>query len=227
MKNTLVIIISSMLFLACSQKKNDAPAPAPGTDMTAPAMAPEPAMNPEPVMAPEPAMNPEPKPADPAATPGTPIDLPPDATVVEAPLWHQTFTLEGKKYVALNSTKYKETKDIKGYTAPLTIVAIFDEAGSIVRVKVVAHKETPEFMERIEKEWLPKFVDVKKDKLILGEGGIDALSEATVSTDAIRKTVDEMRKLAFVQILKLELPAAPAAAAPAVPAAAPTPAETK
>ena len=203
MKNTLIILSSSLLLLACSQKKDNTPAPAPGTDMTAPAMATEPAMTPEPAMAVDP------KAVDPAA-PAKLMEVPADATVVEAPLWHQTFTVEGKKYIALNSSKYKESKDLKGYTAPIELVAIFDEAGSIVRVKVVTHKETPEFMERIEKEWLPKFADLKKDKVIVGQGGIDALSEATVSTTAMTKTIDELRKLAFTQILKIELPAAPA-----------------
>jgi len=214
MKKILVILLSSSILLACSQKKDNTPAPSP--DMSPPAMQPEPEMAPEPAMTPEPAMAPDPKTATPPVAPGALLEIPPDATVVETPLWHQTFTLEGKKYIALNSSKYKESKDLKGYTAPIELAAIFDEAGTIVRVMVVTHKETPEFMERIVKEWLPKLADLKKDKLIVGEGGIDALSEATVSTTAMTKTIDEMRKLAFTQILKIELPAAPEA--PAAPA---------
>ncbi|PKN24799.1 MAG: hypothetical protein CVU65_10720 [Deltaproteobacteria bacterium HGW-Deltaproteobacteria-22] len=219
--------------LACSQKKDNTPAPGPGPDMTPPAMQPEPEMAPEPAMTPEPAMAPDPKTATPPVAPGALLEIPPDATVVETPLWHQTFTLEGKKYIALNSSRYKESKDLKGYTAPIELAAIFDEAGTIVRVMVVTHKETPEFMERIVKEWLPKLADLKKDKPIVGEGGIDALSEATVSTTAMTKTIDEMRKLAFTQILKIELPATPATpaaedmAAPAADDMAAAPADMK
>ncbi len=216
MKKSLSFILIAMLsFAGCNKKNKEAQAPAPGSDMNAP-MPPEPAMSadatPVPAeMAPEAAMSADATPtqdATPAAGNAPHLEVPPDAVVVETPIWHKTFTLEGKKYFLLDSSMIKETRDIKGYAAPLQIWAIFDESGTLARVKIASHKETPEFIERVEKEWLPKFSGLAKDKLILGAGGIDALSEATLSTDAIRKTVDALRALAFTQLLKLPIPQA-------------------
>lgn len=215
-KISLLLLVSLMLFSCQKNKEGDTNTPKadPAADMNAP-MPPEPAMTTDATpaagdMAPEPAMTADATPAPAAAA--APLEIPPDAVVVEKPIWHKTFTLDKKKYFVLDSSMLKETKDIKGYGAPLQILAFFEEDGTLARVKIASHKETPEFIERVEKEWLPKFNGLAKDKIILGAGGIDALSEATLSTDAIRKTVDALRTLAFTQLLQLPVPTPPKAA---------------
>lgn len=212
-----VILLNSSLviFFGCNKNKNKEPE-TPVVDMKAPTV-PEPAMattntpvvnmNALPASEPTMAVNDTP-PKDPVPSVVN-LDLPPDAVTVEKPFVHKTFTLNGKKYVVLDSSTFNETKNMKGYEAPLQILAFFEENGTLARVKIASHKETPEFIERIEKEWLPKLAGWPKDKVLLGPGGIDALSEATLSTDAIRKTVDILRKIAFTQLFQFPVPATP------------------
>lgn len=219
-KKLLLCIImlnsSLVIFFGCNKNKNKE-TETPMVDMKAPT-------SPEPAMAttntPVVEMNATPSPEPAMAVNDTPtkdpvpavvhIDLPPDAVTVEKPFVHQTFTLNGQKYVAVDSSTLNETKNIKGYEAPLQILAFFEENGTLARVKIASHKETPEFIERIEKEWLPKLAGWPKDKVLVGPGGIDALSEATLSTDAIRKTVDILRKVVFTQLFQIPVPSAPA-----------------
>ncbi len=197
MKTTFLLSLILVLS-ACSGKKAD-PKGATGPEKAVGKPAEEPAAKP----AEEPAAKPAEKPAEKpvAASPGK-IEVPENAKTVDQPFWHQRFSLEGKDYIVLNSFKHEKTKDIKGYEAPIETQVILDNAGNIVSVKILSHKETDSFIERIEKEWIGKFDNHPHDKPILGEGGIDALSEATLSADALRKAVDILRGEALGHLLK-------------------------
>ncbi|MDA3863247.1 MAG: FMN-binding protein, partial [Deltaproteobacteria bacterium] len=88
-----------------------------------------------------------------------------------------------------------EKAQFKGYAAPIRLQVVFDEKGKIMQVGIKDHKETKSFIDRVEKVWLPQLSGLDPDKKILGKEGIDALTECTKSTEAIKKSVDTLRNL--------------------------------
>jgi Na+-translocating ferredoxin:NAD+ oxidoreductase RnfG subunit len=121
-----------------------------------------------------------------------------DIKIAEKPIYHKLLKVKGKDYIALNSLKVEGGNKILGYhkTIPLEIVAIFDKKGKIYRVLIGSNKETPSFIDEINQTWISKFNNLKIQKPIIGKKGkrIDALTENTMSTEAIKKSVDLLRK---------------------------------
>ncbi|MBU1238836.1 FMN-binding protein [Myxococcota bacterium] len=132
--------------------------------------------------------------------------VPADAVEVKTPIVHKTFTLNKEPMIAMESLTMEAAKKLRGYNkkVPLGITVVFKKNGDIHKIEISSHSETPDFITRIEKEWIPKFNDLLHTKPIVGPKGkaIDALSEATMSTDAILKTVDLMRNAYLKNFVK-------------------------
>ncbi|MBN2723305.1 MAG: FMN-binding protein [Deltaproteobacteria bacterium] len=116
-------------------------------------------------------------------------------TVNDKPVKHYKIKLSGKDAVVLISTSFPELNSIKGYTGSFEVQGAFDKDGNLIAAGFGKNAETPEFMERIKKEWLGKLENTSVKKPLTGKGSLDALSEATISTMAIKNSLDAMRKL--------------------------------
>ena len=62
--------------------------------------------------------------------------------------------------------------------------------GKIQDVKILENKETPGYLEEVEREMLPKFRGIGLDKI----SGVDAVSGATFTSRALRKNVEAAAK---------------------------------
>lgn len=194
---TKIIIFSLSIFMivSCGKKKDDAPVP-PSKEKKVDKPDKEVVM-----LAPkkiEPEKKPEVKPAE--KTPKKEVfikaDIIPAGTVAtDKPVKHYQFKIKDKMVLALSSKDFQELKDIKGYTSRFDVQVAFDDKGNIVAAGFGDNKETPEFMDRVKKEWLPKVQSIKKGTPIIGKGGIDALSEATVTSEAILKYINALRTI--------------------------------
>ncbi|MBU1220742.1 FMN-binding protein [Myxococcota bacterium] len=196
MRKIIIFSLSMFMIVSCSKKKDDAPVPP----------AKETKVNKQPdkevvMLAPkkiEPEKKPDAKPVE--KTPKKEVfikaDIIPASTVAtDKPVKHYQFKIKEKTVLALSSKDFPELKDIKGYTSRFDVQVAFDEKGNIVAAGFGDNKETPEFMDRVKKEWLAKVQNIKKGTPIIGKGGIDALSEATVTTEAILKYINALRTI--------------------------------
>jgi predicted membrane-bound spermidine synthase len=98
--------------------------------------------------------------------------------------------------------------EIYGYGGPINLLISLDAEGNIRGVRIVEHNETPSYIGGVE-EWLKQFagLDVKSG-IELGPGGVDAISRATISSQAIVDSVNLAGKAAASEILDLPVSAA-------------------
>ncbi|MGM0598102.1 MAG: FMN-binding protein [Myxococcota bacterium] len=113
---------------------------------------------------------------------------------ITKPVLHKKTKDNKKVFYQLDSFDFERAK-VKGYAAPIRLQVVFDKKGKIIQVEIKDHKETKSFIKRIEKEWLSELSGLEPNRKILGKDGIDALTECTKSTEAIKKSVDTLRNL--------------------------------
>ena len=76
-------------------------------------------------------------------------------------------------------------KDIRGYNGRVPAEVTIKD-GVIQDVKILENKETPSYLERVEREMLPKFRGINLSEI----PSIDAVSGATFTSRALSKNVE-------------------------------------
>lgn len=77
-------------------------------------------------------------------------------------------------------------RDIIGYAGPTPVTIVIND-GVITSVTTEANMETPEFFGAVESKLLPRWVGMTVDEALSAD--IDAISGATMSSDAVKKNV--------------------------------------
>jgi len=83
----------------------------------------------------------------------------------------------------------------QGYASEIKLMVVIDKDKTIRGIRVLEQRETPGLGAKISEDWFEnQFKEKKAEDLILGEG-IEAISGATISsqavTEAVRKSVEE------------------------------------
>ncbi len=76
-------------------------------------------------------------------------------------------------------------KDIRGYNGRVPAEVTIKD-GVIQDVKILENKETPSYLEKVEREMLPKFRGINLSEI----PSVDAVSGATFTSRALRKNVE-------------------------------------
>jgi Na+-translocating ferredoxin:NAD+ oxidoreductase RnfG subunit len=91
---------------------------------------------------------------------------------------------------AFNS--FDVTPSIKGYAGPIKLLVALEPGGRITGLKVLEHKETPNYVHRMEKpEFLGQFLGKSVNEPLEMDVDIDGISRATVSVKALTESVRE------------------------------------
>ncbi len=96
--------------------------------------------------------------------------------------------------------------EIRGYGGPLNLLTAISREGKILGVRLVESNETPSYIEGIE-EWLESLrgLDITLP-LQLGEEGMDAMTGATVTCEAVVRILDRVAVKAGEETLGLSFP---------------------
>ncbi len=120
------------------------------------------------------------KPPQKAAAVKVEIPLLKGAKEVQTPVVHKTLTVGKEELIALDSLTLPGGKRVFGFNKkiPVGVTVLFKKSGEIYRVFITSHKETPDWITRMDKEFLQKFNGLKPTDPITkrGKQGIDALS---------------------------------------------------
>ena len=95
--------------------------------------------------------------------------------------------------------------EIRGYAGPIKVMAAMNLDGGITALYVISHSETPSYVFTLD-EFISQFMrlDIKSD-FQLGKG-IDGISRATMTSEAIARSVERGLKTAAREVLQLEVP---------------------
>jgi len=97
-------------------------------------------------------------------------------------------------------------RDIRGYAGPINLWVRFDAEGTLEQVLVRHHQETPTYITGIP-DWLGLLPGHRLDRPFTGPQGVDALSGATVTSEAILRILERSRARAASDLLGLAPPA--------------------
>jgi ferredoxin-type protein NapH len=117
------------------------------------------------------------------------------------PFPHTEITNGKKMVVEIDTFQLKKTKTIKGYAAPIQLKIRFDKKGKILDIILGKNKETPSFV-KLFKPWLKKFIGLDSKVDLYGKNGVDTISGATLSTKAIKSSIDISRRTLLTELLK-------------------------
>ncbi len=95
--------------------------------------------------------------------------------------------------------------DVQGYGGPIELIIRMKNDGTIVEARLGRHSETPSYVREVP-EWLNKFADYPPERPMLGAEGVDAISGATVTTEAIKQILSRSRSKAMQDILNIQDP---------------------
>ena len=105
--------------------------------------------------------------------------------------------------VAFNS--YDITPGIKGYAGPIKLLVVISTDGIIKDIRALKHSETPAYVFTMD-----EFISQFKGKNITGTfhlgKDIDGITRATMTSEAIARSVDKSAKEIGRQALKLDIP---------------------
>jgi NosR/NirI family nitrous oxide reductase transcriptional regulator len=89
-----------------------------------------------------------------------------------------------------------------GYGGPINVLVGVDPAGNVIGVKIVEHRETPGFFRRLpESHFFEQFLGKGYTSSLRLDDDIDAVSGATVSSEAVARAVrEQVRAIAKNQI---------------------------
>ena len=110
---------------------------------------------------------------------------------------------ENKK-VAFNT--YDVTPSIRGYAGPIKLLLALSAEGKIIGIKVLEHRETPNYVHRMETpEFLGQFLGKDVNDPFEVDGDIDGISRATVSVEALSDTVRESSRQVASSVLGIKI----------------------
>jgi hypothetical protein len=90
--------------------------------------------------------------------------------------------------VAFNS--FDVAPDIRGYAGPIKMLVALEPSGRICGIRVLEHRETPNFVHRMDKpEFLGQFLGKSVNDPLRVDADIDGISRATVSVEALTESV--------------------------------------
>ncbi|MDP2167301.1 MAG: 4Fe-4S binding protein [Thermodesulfovibrionales bacterium] len=101
---------------------------------------------------------------------------------------------------------YDVTPSIRGYAGPVKTLISLSPDGRIHGIRILEHKETPNFVHRMETpEFLRQFLGKSINDPFEVDKDIDAISRATVSVEALSKTVRESSRKIASEAMGLEV----------------------
>jgi len=110
---------------------------------------------------------------------------------------------EASDAVAFNS--YDIVPEIRGYAGPIKLLAVISTDGIIKDVRVLKHSETPAYVFTMD-EFIAQFKGKNiADGFRLGKD-IDGITRATMTSEAIARSIDTSAKTIGRQVLKLDIP---------------------
>lgn len=101
---------------------------------------------------------------------------------------------------------YDITPSIRGYAGPIKLLLALSPDGKITGIKILEHKETKNYVHYMESpEYLQHFLNKGVNDPFEIDKDIDAISRATVSVEAMAKTVKESSRLIASNVLKIDV----------------------
>ncbi len=105
--------------------------------------------------------------------------------------------------IAFNS--YDIRPDIKGYAGPIKLLIVIDRDGIIRGIKIIEHRETRNYVHYMEtREYLSQFIGKSVREPFEIDRDIDAISRATVSVEALTRTIRESSRLMASKLFHME-----------------------
>jgi uncharacterized protein with FMN-binding domain len=106
--------------------------------------------------------------------------------------------------VAFNT--YDVRPDIRGYAGPIKVLVALDGEGRITGIRILEHKETPNYVHSMEApSYLEQFLGKSIEDPFEPDRDIDGISRATVSVRALADTVRESSRQVASQAMGLEV----------------------
>jgi len=104
--------------------------------------------------------------------------------------------------VAFNT--YDITPSIRGYAGPIKLLLALSPDGRISGIKILEHKETKNYVHYMETpEYLQRFLGKSVNDPFETDRDVDAISRATVSVEAMAKTIKESSRIVASDVLKI------------------------
>ncbi|MFA5260225.1 MAG: 4Fe-4S binding protein [Candidatus Omnitrophota bacterium] len=93
--------------------------------------------------------------------------------------------------------------EIKGYAGPVDLLVGMDTLGTIVGIQLISHQETTAYVQDFN-GFLQQFLNRGAgDPLVLGKT-IDGISQATVTSSAVTRSIEESRTLMIQEVLRID-----------------------
>lgn len=106
--------------------------------------------------------------------------------------------------VAFNT--YDVTPSIKGYAGPIKLLVLLDKGGEIAGMNILEHEETKNYVHSMEApEFLKQFIGKSVNDPFVVDRDIDGISRATVSTQALARTVKESSRTVASNVLGIKV----------------------
>ncbi|MFA4828478.1 MAG: 4Fe-4S binding protein [Thermodesulfovibrionales bacterium] len=108
----------------------------------------------------------------------------------------------GEGITAFNT--YDVVPSIRGYAGPIKILLALNPDGKIAGIKILDHKETKNYVHYMEsQEYLRHFIGKSINDSFELDKDIDGISRATVSVEAMAKTIKESSRIVASDVLKI------------------------
>ncbi len=118
----------------------------------------------------------------------------------------------GQRLVAFNS--YDVTQSVRGYAGPIKVLLVLGDDGRIKGIKLLSHRETKNYVHYLETPaYLGRFIGKSVFDRFEVDRDIDGISRATVSVEALAKTVRESSRTVAASVFGLQAGTGAAAAA--------------
>ena len=112
--------------------------------------------------------------------------------------------LSADKTVVFNS--YDMPPLIRGYAGPIKVLLALAPDGRISGIKLLEHKETKNYVHYMETlEYLKQFIGKSFNDPFEADSDVDSISRATVSVEALAKTVRESSRTVAAKVLNLDV----------------------
>ena len=106
--------------------------------------------------------------------------------------------------VAFNS--FDITPSIRGYAGPIKVLVVLSPDGRINGIRVLDHKETKNYVHYMETpEYLGRFIGKSVNDPIEVDRDIDGITKATVSVEALAKTVRDSSRIVASNVLGISV----------------------
>ena len=109
----------------------------------------------------------------------------------------------GQDLVAFNS--YDVTQSIRGYAGPIKVLVVLGDDGRIKGIKLLSHRETKNYVHYMESPaYLGRFIGKSVFDRFEVDRDIDGITRATVSVEALAKTVRESSRAVALNAFGLQ-----------------------